>query len=93
MSRLWHAVEVFGIPVSAGTSDIIIYIFRGFPLLFQVNAGIVTGLGHYRSLLNPFQFCIYVYLIFFFSSSSNGLPFEHLTHEEFSWPQNVDHFA
>jgi hypothetical protein len=27
------------------------------------------------------------------SSSSNGLPFEHLAHEEFSWPQSVAHFA
>jgi hypothetical protein len=28
-----------------------------------------------------------------FPSSSNGLPFEHLAHEEFRWAQNVAHFA
>jgi hypothetical protein len=27
------------------------------------------------------------------SSSSNGLPFEHLAHEEFRQPQSVAHFA
>jgi hypothetical protein len=27
------------------------------------------------------------------SSSSNGLPFEHPAHEEFSRPQGVAHFA
>jgi hypothetical protein len=29
----------------------------------------------------------------FFSSSSNGIPFEHLAHEEFCQPQSVAHFA
>jgi hypothetical protein len=28
-----------------------------------------------------------------FSSSSNGLPFENVAHEEFRWPQSVAHFA
>jgi hypothetical protein len=27
------------------------------------------------------------------SSSSNGLPFEHLAHKEFNQPQSVAHFA
>jgi hypothetical protein len=39
----------------AGYSEI----FRGFPLSFRANAGIVPKFGHDRIVPNPFQFIIY----------------------------------
>jgi hypothetical protein len=58
-------------------------------LLFEVSGtpeldhNIASGWIHSVAATSPF----------FFSSSSNGLPFEHPAHEEFRQPQNVAHFA
>jgi hypothetical protein len=48
--------------ISAGTPNILTEVFRGYPQLFQKNAGLFSVLRHDRFLSNYFHFIIISYL-------------------------------